>query len=220
MPSTSTYHVIITGSPHGRPGTWCADNGRSEFPTREDADAFRDHMASIYPAVDYRTVRIDAHSPSFRLELLDHVSDYYSRNPTIGDPVMPVMSDDDDDEDDDEDEFVECPDCGHYDVDDCYHEFYYCGDCGWGCEAPDCDECLSWSERFGDLLCGSCYHEYERSETGSPGRRVRTCSTCSTGDRHHDEIIDEFLCDHRARRSIAEGHVVRLAYPLPTLEVA
>lgn len=112
-----------------------------------------------------------------------------------------------------------CDHCGeHHDPDD--HEFFYCGDCDWGCEVPDCQDCLSYSDQWGGMVCDSCYERLEHSYGSGPGESVRTCACCAGLNVHHDEVTERFLCDCEAARRIAAKYPVRLAYELPTLEVA
>lgn len=216
----STYRVIIAGSTHpdgAEPGTWCADNGRRIWDDYGDAYRFACRMTELYPTIDYRVICTTGLSD----QQLGAIVESYATSPTRGAPA-PIDNDDDQEDDDveDDDEPIECDDCGHYDVDDCYHEFYYCADCGWGCEAPDCRDCLTYSDRYGDDLCDSCYDDHHRSSEGSPGPPLRRCSTCNSGDVHHDEVNDKFVCDHTARQLLDSRYPVRLAHELPTLEAA
>ena len=207
-----TYRVIIAGGGDGEApnGSYVTVNGRRDpsgydFATLDEAKAVRDRFTDMFPDVTYVLVG--------RPEGLtwDDIALAYGATAVHTEP-----------EPDDDDDDVEL--CEHCDepADECYgHTFYECAECGWGCEVPDCDECLYYSDDYDDLLCESCYDETQRRESG-PGVSVRTMSCCGSSNVHHDDIVERFVCDCEARRILAEKRPVTLAYPLPTatLEVA
>lgn len=129
-------------------------------------------------------------------------------------PFSPSV-DDDDEEDGDEPWCEHCHESGHESEE---HEFFYCDDCGWGCEVPDCEDCLMWSEEAYANVCEDCYARHEHDHGSEPGLSVRNHSCCGTDDVHHDEVTERFVCDCEARRLIADKRPVLLAYELPTLE--
>lgn len=237
------YRVIIARNDNpgtASPGTYCwapllreshvyggryADDvlGSNDLATASAARALADFLASNvgHGRVTYVPV---TRPQGLSWEALAHA---FSGNDTS-------TTEDHDMSDHDDDDTVECDVCGDdHDTDDheCWecgehghgddHENYYCEDCGWTCGVHECEGCLSYSDRFGGSLCDSCYEEHEHNSEGSPGLTTRACGTCNSLDVHHDDDRERFVCDHEARRIIAEGGNVTLLYTLPAaLEVA
>lgn len=209
------YRVIRQFNPQGRPDpvyfpqTW---------DRRSEAQAEARSFARRWPQCSYVVVG----SPNaYRwVELLQRHS---PTSPAPGTFYEDDVSEGDEEGDDEEDqEWCDfCNEAGHDQYDRDYHDFFYCHACGWGCEQPDCQECVHYSESYDGLLCDHCYDEYDVRRNGRPGIGIVTRSCCNTHNLHHDDVTETFVCDCEARRLLADGRPVTLAYPLPDLmEVA